>query len=174
MNLLIILQLLQQLERLRAHERWDRLQVAAHQADALRQVRAYAYTHSPFYQRFHQGLQDHPLAELPVLTKALMMEHFDDLITDRAIQRTAVEAYRAHPPEAGRFLDRYWVNATSGSTGQPGLFLFNRAEWVMVLTSFARARVGRGPPRFAPSGENGRSRVDHALAHVRAGRRYAR
>ncbi len=144
MNLLIILQVLHQVEQLRAHERWDRPQLATYQAEALRQVRADAYAHSPFYQHFHQGLTDRPLPELPVLTKALLMEHFDDLVTDRAIQRTAVEAYRAHPPGAGRFLGRYWVNATSGSTGQPGLFLFNRAEWVMVLASFARAREWAG------------------------------
>jgi hypothetical protein len=39
-------------------------------------VRAYAYAQSPFYQKFHQGLMDRPLSELPVLTKAMLMEHF--------------------------------------------------------------------------------------------------
>jgi phenylacetate-CoA ligase len=41
----------------------------------LRQLRGHAYAHSPFYRRFHAGRTDHPLHELPVLTKAIVMEH---------------------------------------------------------------------------------------------------
>ncbi|MDQ2907559.1 MAG: phenylacetate--CoA ligase family protein [Chloroflexota bacterium] len=32
------------------------------------------------------------------------------------------------------------MSATSGSSGHPGVFLFNRAEWIAVLASFAHAR----------------------------------
>ncbi len=55
--------------------------------------RTYAYAHSPFHQRFHQGLTDRPLEELPALTKVMVMEHFDDLVTDRAIHCEEVEQY---------------------------------------------------------------------------------
>ena len=34
------------------------------------------------YQQFHHGRTDSPVQELPVLTKAMMMEHFDELVTD--------------------------------------------------------------------------------------------
>ncbi|HEU5381525.1 MAG TPA: hypothetical protein VFV38_39395, partial [Ktedonobacteraceae bacterium] len=57
------------------HESWTRSQLMDYQARALRACRDYAYAHSPFYQRFHSGLMDRPLQELPVLTKAMMMEH---------------------------------------------------------------------------------------------------
>lgn len=36
------------------------------------------------------------------------------------------------------------MNATSGSTGHPGLFVFNRSEWTTVLASFARAHEWAG------------------------------
>jgi hypothetical protein len=37
---------------------------------------------SPFYRRFHSGLEGRPLSELPVLTKAQLMESFGELVTD--------------------------------------------------------------------------------------------
>jgi len=58
--------------RLRQRDHWTRQQLAAHQTQALRSLREYAYTPSPFYARFHQGLTDRPLDKLPVLTKSLM------------------------------------------------------------------------------------------------------
>jgi putative adenylate-forming enzyme len=144
MNLLIMLQLLHHLQQMREHEHWDRRQLRAHQENRLRELRAYAYAHSPFYQRFHRGLMDRPLEELPVLTKQMMMEHFDELVTDRAIRLHAVQAHVQGLQGDARFLGRYWVNATSGSSGYPGLFLFDQADWVMVLASFARAREWAG------------------------------
>src|SRR5215212_2881016 len=140
MNLPIMLQLLHHLEQMRQHEHWNHEQLQAHQENTLRDLRAYAYAHSPFYQRFHQGLTDRPLQDLPVLTKQMMMEHFDELVTDRAIRLHDVQAQVQGVQGDARYLDHYWVNATSGSSGSPGIFLFNQADWIMVLASFARAR----------------------------------
>ena len=144
MDIQIIVSLLSEMRQLRQHDYWTRQQLETYQENSLRQLREYAYAHSPFYQRFHQGLTDRPLHELPVLTKATMMEHFDELVTDRAIRLKDVQAHQAHLRGDEHFLGRYWVNATSGSTGHPGLFLFNRAEWITVLASFARAREWAG------------------------------
>ena len=139
MNLGIMINLLSTLGQLRKHEQWTRQQLATHQDAALQRLRAYAYAHSPFYQQFHKGLADRPLHELPILTKAIMMEHFDEFVTDRTIHRAAAEAHVQRIQGDERFLGRYWVNTTSGSTGRPGLFLFDRAEWTAILASFARA-----------------------------------
>jgi putative adenylate-forming enzyme len=147
MNLTFLFKLLQTLEQLRKHDNWTRAHVQQHQARELRLLREYAYAHSPFYREFHRGLMDRPLSELPVLTKAAMMDRFDDLVTDRAIR---VEDVRAHMAQAGAqsgtqlYLGRYIVNATSGSSGQPGIFLFDPSEWLAIVASFARAREWAG------------------------------
>ncbi len=112
-NIQIMLKLLYTLEQLRKHETWSRSQLETYQTEALHELRQYAYERSPFYQKFHKGLTDRPLHELPVLTKA-------------------------------RYKNRYWVNATSGSTGHPGFFLFDESEWVSVLASFARSQEWSG------------------------------
>jgi phenylacetate-coenzyme A ligase PaaK-like adenylate-forming protein len=41
-------------------------------------------------------------------------------------------------------LGRYWVNATSGSTGRRGLFLFDAREWATVIAGFGRANQWAG------------------------------
>jgi phenylacetate-CoA ligase len=85
------------------------------------------------------------LDSLPVVTKAMLMEHFDHVVTDPRVRRADIDAHLVagvgHP-----YLGRYWVTATSGSTGRPGLFLFDRTEWVHVLASFARGPDYAGLP----------------------------
>lgn len=144
MNIRIMLKLLDTLEQLRRHESWTRQQLETHQAKALQDLRQYAYERSPFYQKFHKGLMDRPLQELPVLTKAMMMEHYDELVTDRTVHLEEIRAYSSEAIAGKRFQNRYWVNATSGSSGHPGFFLFDESEWVSVLASFARSQEWSG------------------------------
>ena len=144
MNIQIMLKLLHTLEQLRKHESWTRQQLEAHQAKALQDLRQYAYERSPFYQKFHKGLIGRPLQELPVLTKAMMMEHFDELVTDRSLHLEDVRAFATQGEAGQRYENRYYVNATSGSSGHPGFFLFDEAEWAYVLASFARSQEWSG------------------------------
>ncbi len=140
----IVLNVLSEMRQLRPRDHWTRQQLEAYQIEALRSLREYAYARSPFYQGLHRGLTGAPLHKLPVLTKAMVMEHFDELVTDRAIRLEEVKAHLANLSGDERFLGRYWVIATSGSSGHPGIFLFNRTEWTTVLASFARAREWGG------------------------------
>jgi len=131
-------------EQLRKHDSWTRAQLAAYQNEQLHKLRQHAYQNSPFYQRFHAGLMDRPLQDLPVLTKAMMMENFEDLVTDRDIKLAPLEKHIEHLQGQDRYLNRYWANVTSGTTGRHGIFLFNRAEWVVVVASYSRPYTWAG------------------------------
>ncbi len=144
MNIGIMLRLLHVVGQLRQHERWTRRQLEVHQARALQDLRHYTYERSPFYQKFHKGLTGRPLHELPVLTKAMLMEHFDELVTDRSLHLEEIRTFAGEGQAGRRYKNRYWVNATSGSSGHPGFFLFNEAEWIHVLASFARSQEWSG------------------------------
>ena len=146
MDLQLLLKLMNTLGEMRKHERWTRPQLEAYQAKELLRLREFAYARSPFYERFHKGLFDRPLDELPVLTKATVMENFDELVTDRAIHLKDVRVHMANDREGKRFLNRYWVTATSGSTGNPGVFLFDRDEWAVVVATLGRAHEWAGVP----------------------------
>ena len=129
---------------LRGHERWTRARLDAHRGAALADLRRWACERSPFYRRFHAGLESRPLAELPVLSKGQLMESFDDVVTDRDLRLAELREFLAALDGYHRFRDRYWVARTSGSTGSPGIFLWNRSEWTTVIASYARAQEWAG------------------------------
>lgn len=81
------------LRGMRARERWPRSDLEAYQGRELAKLRAFACRRSGFYRDFHTGLSGRPLQELPVLTKSLLMEHFDEVVTDRAVRRDLVEEH---------------------------------------------------------------------------------
>jgi phenylacetate-CoA ligase len=94
-NTRLISKLLWKRGRLRRRDLWPRGRLEAYQARALYLLREHAYARSPFYRRFHRGLTARPLDELPVLSKAVLMEHFDELVTDPSVRLAEVEAHLA-------------------------------------------------------------------------------
>ncbi|HVW06982.1 MAG TPA: AMP-binding protein [Bryobacteraceae bacterium] len=135
--------------------RWSRAQLDAHQARRLEELRSFAYERSPFYRRFHRGLENRPLNELPILTKAELMENFDELVTDRAIRLADIDQWMRNAPGGRLFHGKYVVLSTSGSTGRRGIFLFDNREWISVLANISRPMRWAGavkpgkPPRTA-------------------------
>ena len=49
-----------------------------------------------------------PLAELPVLTKRVLIENFDDLVTDQDVRRKETEAFLASGPGARLYRGGMW------------------------------------------------------------------
>lgn len=144
MDLWLIAQILRKRRTLRGHERWSRHEVEYHQTAALGALRHHAITRSRFYQRFHRGLERKPLDELPVLTKAELMSSFDELVVDPDVRRADVERHLATLRGNERYLERYWVSRTAGSTAHPGIFLVDRDEWSTIIASYARAQEWAG------------------------------
>lgn len=107
-------------------------------------MRAVAYARSPFYQRLHRGLEQHPLNELPILTKSQLIESFDQLVTDRAVRLQDVQRHVAELEGDELFHARYRVARTGGTTGNPGLFLADPEEWAWIIASYARAQEWAG------------------------------
>jgi len=129
--------------------RWTPQQLAEHQAKAVDRLRRFALDRSPFYRAFHRGFEGRPLHELPILTKATMMEHFDALVTDRSLRLDDVEAHLRAGDPASLFLGRYVVLATSGSTGRRGVFVFDDREWIRAIAAITRPiSWGNRPRRF--------------------------
>jgi putative adenylate-forming enzyme len=95
-------------------------------SDLVRFTRA----RSPYYRRAWRALPDRPLSlhELPVVTKRELMANFDDWATTREIERAGVERFLADRSHIGDdYLGRYVVWKSSGSTGEPGVYVQDRA-----------------------------------------------
>src|SRR5215471_2565205 len=140
MNPLTFLRVASRMRSMREHDHWTRTQLAIYQERQQRAVRQRAYAGSLFYRDHHKGFFDAPLSELPPLKKANMMERYDEFVTDPSIR---LDMLRRHQSELRRdqlLSGKYRLTATSGTTGQPGLFLYSSDEWLWVMASFWRSQ----------------------------------
>lgn len=117
LSLIQILKLFWQGRKLRSHEKWSREKIKQHQEIELRKLRDFAYAKSPFYKKFHHGLENHPLHELPVLTKQELMRSWDEIVTDRSLHLKDIENYLDNLKGAELYQGRYHAAATGGTTG---------------------------------------------------------
>ena len=139
MNLVSLLRILRARSELRSHARWDRTTLLAKQAAAVAELRRWAVAASPFYRELHHGLEDAPLERLPIVTKAMLMERFDAVVTDPEVRLADVERHLRSATVTDLYRGRYRVAATGGTTGRRGVFLSNPDEWRFVMASYARA-----------------------------------
>lgn len=126
--------------------------IRAKQEQRLRALLAHAVAHSPYYRRRFAGLDVSrcALQELPTLTKAEMMEHYDELVTDRRLKKAELARFLDDPSNLGRmYLGDYGVSHTSGSQGQPAIIVQDR-EALDLIFAVQFARGTRLKRRFLP------------------------
>ncbi|HEY2255401.1 MAG TPA: phenylacetate--CoA ligase family protein [Variovorax sp.] len=135
---------------------------ASPQANRLRSERrlaeflAWTGSHSVFYRaHWPKGDAAVPrLEELPIVRKAELMADFDAWVTDPALGRSAVRGFVSDPGQIGEAcLGRYVVWESSGSTGEPGLFVQDAAAMAVndALESWRRPLL-RPPSGLDPWG----------------------
>ena len=98
-------------------------------------LRRFAMSESPFYRTFHQGLDRAPLAALPPLSKADLMDNFDQISTQPTVRLADVNTYLDDLTDNRPFRNRYWVSATSGSSGRRSVIASSAHEWAMIIAS---------------------------------------
>jgi len=104
--------------------------IAARQADRLAQLLEAAtrgsQLYSDLYRRHLRGRKaaDVLLSDLPRVGKATLMQRFDDWVTDPSLKLPALRAFTADTQRVGEsFLGRYLVWESSGTSGEPGMFV---------------------------------------------------
>jgi phenylacetate-CoA ligase len=125
-------------------EHGPRAQLARHQQQRLETVVRHAAAHSPYYRRWFAqtgalGTGPVDLARLPVLNKALLMQHFDELVCDPRLRRDELLEWVGKLTRDQLYLGRYRVMVTSGSSGRPGLFVYDPAGWRSTCAQVLRA-----------------------------------
>ena len=115
------------------------------QQQRLQKLVQYAKANSPYFAQKYAGLDESfTLQNLPVTNKVDLMSRFNEWVTDQDITLEKVERFMDNKDNIGRKLDdKYLVNATSGSTGNPAVVLYdettmNVVSAIAVLRSFAR------------------------------------
>ncbi|MGQ0719050.1 MAG: phenylacetate--CoA ligase family protein [Pseudonocardiales bacterium] len=141
--------LLPRMMQLLARDKWSRDQLLKYQAERLRALIAHAVSASPYYREAlgpDAASGDVPLEELPTLSKTVLLDDFDRIVTDPQLRRAGVEAHVTGPDPAQPFHGEYQVFSTSGTTGERGLLVCSRAEFLTAIASCVATTVRYGVP----------------------------
>jgi phenylacetate-CoA ligase len=146
-------------------DRWSSEQLLAHQRQRLGEVVEHARSRSAFYRELYAGIDEIDLARLPIIDKATVMDHFDELVCDPRLTLRALEHHLDGLERDELYLGEYRVLATGGTTGRKGVFAYDRAEWRELVAAFYRMSdyVGLRPrfPRRVPIAAVGAARPAH-------------
>ena len=98
------------------------------QQKELKKLVGYIRKNSPKLAEMYKEIgDDFELTDLPVTNKQMIMENFDDWVTDRRIKKSEVKEFLSNPDNVGKpFGDRYLAVTTSGSSGHPLYFMLNK------------------------------------------------
>ena len=131
----------------------DPLGTGVRQRDArLAALLAAAFNDSPFYRqrRPGRGTALPRLDQVAPVEKAELMQHFDDWATDRQISRASVDAFLREPAHLGdAYLGRYLVWTSSGTTGEPGIFVQDEQS-LAAFDALDALRLHGGPSALLP------------------------
>jgi phenylacetate-CoA ligase len=128
---------------------WPAERLAAHRVRQLRELVRHATERSPWYRKRLSGvdidrLDETTLAELPVLTKTELMEHFNDIVTDSRLSLAALEAHLSTVETGSYLLGRYTALTSGGSSGQRAVFVYDwdafAVFWLTCYRTLLRAR----------------------------------
>lgn len=96
---------------------------------------------SPVYRELYAGIEladDLDVRALPVVTKAMLMERFEEWVTDPRLRLSEIERHLEGVCGDELYLGAYRCMPTGGSTGRKGVFVYDRDEWRQCLTAFLR------------------------------------
>jgi putative adenylate-forming enzyme len=108
---------------------WSKERLAAHQAQRLEEIVRYAKARSPYYRSLLPGGKQ-VFADIPLMNKSTMMEHFDEINT-AGLKRDELVSYRIQQEKAGLadlFGGKYSVGLSSGTSGNKGLTVLSPPE----------------------------------------------
>jgi phenylacetate-CoA ligase len=123
---------------------WGPGPLADLQRTRLRALLARAIDHSPFHAARLAGIDPArfelaDLAQLPIMTKAQMMERFGEVVTDRRLTRDRVDRHlTASVAEPALLLGEYVCLVSGGSSGLRGIFVQTAGEYAELAASVTR------------------------------------
>jgi phenylacetate-CoA ligase len=123
---------------------WPADQIWRERDRALRVLLGTAVDRSPWHRERLAGINpvrasETDLPSLPVMTKADLMDSFDDIVTDRRITRDLCEDHLAGAAAGDTYLlGEYHVVASGGSSGRRAVFVYGWDAWAICWASMIR------------------------------------
>ena len=129
---------------------WNDETLRAHRRQGLHEILNFAATHSQWHAQRLASFDLNPidpadLQSLPIMTKADVMQNWDQIVTDQRLSLAAASAHvKALEEGPGLLHDEYHVFTTGGTTGEPGVFCVNSDEMATWLAASLRLAMKVG------------------------------
>ena len=97
------------------------------------------YKHSLYYKnlidKIGKPLNELTVKDFPVMDKTVLMNNFDDIITDKSLSKSRIKEFLKYSDNPEELLDdKYVIINSSGSSGQVGYFVYSIPEFTSGLT----------------------------------------
>lgn len=122
-------------------------EIEKEQNTKLRKLLFHAYDHSAYYRNAflekgidREKIAELPISEFPIINKQMMMDHFESVVTVKELNQEDLRHFDATNKE-GNFLNEYHLVHSSGSTGEPGFFVYDEEAWEMMLAGILRGAL---------------------------------
>jgi phenylacetate-CoA ligase len=129
---------IRQSKELIARERWPRERLERFRQERLEDLIRYAAAHSRFWRERLPADGPVTLADIPVLTKAELMDRFDDLVTDPRLRLDDLLLHLQQIEDDALYLGEHRAMTSSGSSGRKAVFVYDRMAWANVAAMFLR------------------------------------
>lgn len=124
-------------------------QIKMLQDKKLRKLLRYAYQHSAYYHKAftqagisEQNIDWIAINEFPVIDKELLMQNYDELVTDSKVKQEELRKFDESPAsKSENYLGRYHIIHSSGSTGIPRYFVYDDKAWGQMLLGIIRGAL---------------------------------
>lgn len=142
------LRLLLELCRMRRASLMSEKKLKKLQTHRVRKLLRYAYKNSSYYRSAFEergisesGIDTLPLCRFPTLDKELLMEHFDELVTVSQLSQAALAEFDAGESLSEKIYKGCHIVHSSGSTGQPRYFVYDKKAWERMLLGIIRGAL---------------------------------
>ena len=112
--------------------------------DLLRVAKKYSPWHAARLRHIDpETITGNNLSDIPIMTKADLMENWDDIVTDRRLNLDLANRHLKYISERGPayLLDEYHVVTIGGSSGKRGVFVVDFEGWLSTTLAIIRHGV---------------------------------
>lgn len=141
-------ELLLKLIRSKMHMRMSKSTIKQYQQKRLREMLVYAYCYSPYYRAAFRAaginaknIESAPIEQFPTLSKEVLLHQFDRIITVNDIFQSEIRHFDTDKNKDKKTFKGYHIVHSSGSTGNPGYFLYDENAWNDMLVGIIRAAL---------------------------------
>lgn len=143
-----ILGVLKEAWQMKRNMRLSRKEILNLQEEKLYKLIEHVLKNSKFYREYYgkhgislENYRDINFTRYPTIDKSILINYFDELICTEDFKLEDLEEFISHRENWGRkYKNRYTVMTSSGSTGNPAVFVYDRSAWDIVK-AFIPGRV---------------------------------